>query len=336
MVAKLPRQARRRPAELRPHGADRQRRRRLPRPAVRAVQPRPRRPAALLHRAVRRRRRPSSAAATCCASWRTSSPRTTRPSRSRATAWPRSSRWRLLRAKAAFDISKDWPKAAGPLRRHRVRPRLLPGPASWSRRACRSSRSARTTTTATPTTSSATRRTCSVLDPAWSALLHDLQERGLLQDTLVVWMGEVGRTPYINNRAGRDHYIRAWTIVLAGGGIKGGAGLRRDRRRRQGREGQPGVARATCSPRSTRRWASTRASSTTSAPGRSGRRRKGRSRSASCSREEKGRRGDGGGEGIEFSPPLPFSPSPILDGVWSCLTSRNSSPPGRCRGRTTG
>ena len=61
-----------------------------------------------------------------------------------------------------------------------------------------------------------------VLDPAWSALLHDLEERGLLQDTLVVWMGEVGRTPYINNRAGRDHYIRAWTIVLAGGGIKGG------------------------------------------------------------------------------------------------------------------
>ena len=61
-----------------------------------------------------------------------------------------------------------------------------------------------------------------VLDPAWSSLLIDLEERGLLQDTLVVWMGEVGRTPYINNRAGRDHYIRAWTIVLAGGGIKGG------------------------------------------------------------------------------------------------------------------
>jgi len=61
-----------------------------------------------------------------------------------------------------------------------------------------------------------------VLDPAWSGLLVDLHERGLLQDTLVVWMGEVGRTPYINNRAGRDHFIRAWTIVLAGGGVKGG------------------------------------------------------------------------------------------------------------------
>jgi hypothetical protein len=61
-----------------------------------------------------------------------------------------------------------------------------------------------------------------VLDPAWSALLQDLQERGLLERTLVVWMGEVGRTPYINNRAGRDHFIRAWTIVLSGGGIRGG------------------------------------------------------------------------------------------------------------------
>ena len=61
-----------------------------------------------------------------------------------------------------------------------------------------------------------------VLDPAWSGLLIDLERTGLLQDTLVVWMGEVGRTPTINNRAGRDHFIRGWTVVLAGGGIKGG------------------------------------------------------------------------------------------------------------------
>ena len=61
-----------------------------------------------------------------------------------------------------------------------------------------------------------------VLDPAWSGLLTDLAERNLLANTLVVWMGEVGRTPYINNRAGRDHFIRAWTIVLSGGGIRGG------------------------------------------------------------------------------------------------------------------
>jgi hypothetical protein len=61
-----------------------------------------------------------------------------------------------------------------------------------------------------------------VLDPAWSALLDDLKDRSLLDTTLVVWMGEVGRTPTINNRAGRDHYIRAWTICLSGSGIKGG------------------------------------------------------------------------------------------------------------------
>ena len=60
------------------------------------------------------------------------------------------------------------------------------------------------------------------LDPAWSALLSDLADRGQLDDTLVVWMGEVGRTPQINNRAGRDHFISAWTVVLSGGGIKGG------------------------------------------------------------------------------------------------------------------
>jgi uncharacterized protein (DUF1501 family) len=64
-----------------------------------------------------------------------------------------------------------------------------------------------------------------VIDRGWSALLGDLHDRGLLQDTLVVWMGEFGRDPKINAkgaRAGREHYARAWTTVLAGGGIKAG------------------------------------------------------------------------------------------------------------------
>ena len=60
------------------------------------------------------------------------------------------------------------------------------------------------------------------MDQGWAALLTDLHERGLLANTLVVWMGEVGRTPQINNRAGRDHYVRAWSTALAGGGVKGG------------------------------------------------------------------------------------------------------------------
>src|SRR5205823_7064289 len=63
------------------------------------------------------------------------------------------------------------------------------------------------------------------VDPAISALVTDLKERGLLDSTLVIWMGEFGRTPKINARGakpGRDHYPRAWSTVLWGGGLKAG------------------------------------------------------------------------------------------------------------------
>jgi uncharacterized protein (DUF1501 family) len=60
------------------------------------------------------------------------------------------------------------------------------------------------------------------LDAGLSALLTELKERGLLDSTLIVWMGEFGRTPRINNNGGRDHFARAWTTALFGGGIKGG------------------------------------------------------------------------------------------------------------------
>jgi hypothetical protein len=66
------------------------------------------------------------------------------------------------------------------------------------------------------------RRLCQVLDPAWATLLTDLQSRGLLETTTVVWMGEFGRTPQINPSTGRDHYPQAWSAVLGGGGVKGG------------------------------------------------------------------------------------------------------------------
>lgn len=62
----------------------------------------------------------------------------------------------------------------------------------------------------------------SVLDTGWATLLEDLHDRGRLDDTLVVWMGEFGRTPKINRNQGRDHFPAAWTTVLSGGGIKGG------------------------------------------------------------------------------------------------------------------
>jgi hypothetical protein len=66
------------------------------------------------------------------------------------------------------------------------------------------------------------RKLSAALDPAWATLMDDLQARGLLDSTLIVWMGEFGRTPKINQLAGRDHYPRAWSTVLAGGGIRGG------------------------------------------------------------------------------------------------------------------
>jgi len=65
-------------------------------------------------------------------------------------------------------------------------------------------------------------RLCGTLDRPWSALLQDLKDRGLLESTLVVWMGEFGRTPVINPQVGRDHYPKAWSVVLGGGGIRGG------------------------------------------------------------------------------------------------------------------
>lgn len=60
------------------------------------------------------------------------------------------------------------------------------------------------------------------LDKAMSALIEDLEQRELLQDTVVMWMGEFGRTPRINQNAGRDHFARAWSCVVGGGDINGG------------------------------------------------------------------------------------------------------------------
>jgi len=60
------------------------------------------------------------------------------------------------------------------------------------------------------------------VDQPFAALIEDLKQRGMLDTTLVAWMGEFGRTPKINPRGGRDHYPRAFNVVLAGGGIRGG------------------------------------------------------------------------------------------------------------------
>lgn len=60
------------------------------------------------------------------------------------------------------------------------------------------------------------------VDPAFATLIGDLKGRGMLDRTLVLWMGEFGRTPKINPSAGRDHFPRVFNVALAGGGVKGG------------------------------------------------------------------------------------------------------------------
>jgi uncharacterized protein (DUF1501 family) len=64
-----------------------------------------------------------------------------------------------------------------------------------------------------------------ILDAGFATLVADLADRGLLASTLIVWMGEFGRTPKINQNKGRDHFPLAWSTVLMGGGIRGGQAI---------------------------------------------------------------------------------------------------------------
>lgn len=61
-----------------------------------------------------------------------------------------------------------------------------------------------------------------LLDQGMGGLVQDLAERGLMKDVVVLWMGEFGRTPRINQNAGRDHWARCWSVVVGGGNIQGG------------------------------------------------------------------------------------------------------------------
>ena len=64
-----------------------------------------------------------------------------------------------------------------------------------------------------------------MLDQGMSALVEDLEQRGTLKDTVIIWMGEFSRTPRINGNAGRDHWARSWSVVVGGGGINGGTAV---------------------------------------------------------------------------------------------------------------
>jgi uncharacterized protein (DUF1501 family) len=63
---------------------------------------------------------------------------------------------------------------------------------------------------------------CGQVDQPAAQLITDLKQRGMLDKTLVIWMGEFGRTPKINPRGGRDHFPKAFNVALAGGGVRGG------------------------------------------------------------------------------------------------------------------
>ena len=64
-----------------------------------------------------------------------------------------------------------------------------------------------------------------MLDRGMSALVEDLEQRGLLEDTVIIWMGEFSRTPRINQNAGRDHWARSWSVVVGGAGMNGGIAI---------------------------------------------------------------------------------------------------------------
>jgi hypothetical protein len=75
----------------------------------------------------------------------------------------------------------------------------------------------------------AVKKLCGTLDHSMTALIADLQVRGMLDSTMVIWMGEFGRTPTFKGK-GRDHYAKAWSTVFMGGGVKGGQVIGRTNR----------------------------------------------------------------------------------------------------------
>ena len=126
-------------------------------------------------------------------------------------------------ARRAFDLQADpnrmhngiWPAHAGPI--------LPDGPPSdRSRRPLRHHRSQQLGHTRQQLLDPLRRELLPYLDSGLTTLLHNLADRGRLGNTLVVVTGEFGRTPQINNNAGRDHWGPAFTVAIAGGGIHGG------------------------------------------------------------------------------------------------------------------
>ena len=96
-----------------------------------------------------------------------------------------------------------------------------------------------------------------MFDNAYASLLEDLASRGMLDNTLVVAMGEFGRTPKINPAGGRDHWPQCWTMSMAGGGVKGGQVVGASDETGRVPERPPGARRGRGRDDDVRRWAST-------------------------------------------------------------------------------
>ena len=133
----------------------------------------------------------------------------------------------------AFDLSRE-PSACASATAARPTARAACSRGGWSRRACKFVTSTSPTSSAGPKGGWDTHGfndkpmypilnnyLLPITDQTLPTLLEDLDDRGLLDDTLVVWMGEFGRSPRINNIAGRDHWPQCYT-VMAGGGVKRG------------------------------------------------------------------------------------------------------------------
>ena len=178
----------------------------------------PARPAGQAEPAATARPRPTTP------SWRPASP---------ATSWPSGCR---RSAPEAVDLSSETAETQQALRARRpddraVRPALPAWRGGWSSAAsasCRSIPAAATTTrTGTPTATSTRTTSCTAARPTSRSrpCSTDLKRRGLLDETLVVWTSEFGRTPTGQNGKGRDHSPRGFTAWLAGGGVKGGQAI---------------------------------------------------------------------------------------------------------------
>ena len=152
------------------------------------------------------------------------------------------------KTKKAFDLDQETAGAARPLRQQRRSARAPWRPAGWSRPASASSPSASAAGTRTARTSTpCTTRLLPQLDQTLSALIEDLDDRGMLDSTIVYCAGEFGRTPKINKNAGRDHWARSMAVRAGRRRLQARLRPRHHRRQRHG-PGHRARARRTTSP----------------------------------------------------------------------------------------